>query len=452
MALLASCSCGKSFQAKPELAGKTVKCPSCGSAMKIPAAQAAATNAAGAKKPATAAAAPAAASIRVACTCGKAFAAKAELAGKRVKCPGCGEAIAIPANGNGAKPTAAVKRPPAMPAGLDPLASDPFGSNPLGGGGLDLSGFDEKAFAAAPAAAMPASPLMASGGMAGGKVRPARSGGSNKGLIIGLVIGGVALVGVMLIVVVAALLIPAVKAAREAARRAQAARETNMAAAGQVPANVPGTTPNMPTITVNPSAPPADTWVTHEATADGYSILLPKTPMQQTQFAMGATVTMAVCDLGPTGAYMVAASRIPLLAPGQTIDANPLLDGAVNGAVANVGGKLINQKTISLDGNPGREIDFEGSRGGQTFTARARIYIANGKIYQMLFLGPSSNQPTADIQKCFDSFKLTAPPPAATPATPPEIAAPPGGVPPGAFPPGTVPPDAAIPTTPPTTN
>ena len=34
--------------------------------------------------------------IPVACGCGKKFRAKAELAGKRVKCPACGQALAIP--------------------------------------------------------------------------------------------------------------------------------------------------------------------------------------------------------------------------------------------------------------------------------------------------------------------------------------------------------------------
>jgi len=56
-------------------------------------------------------------SIPVRCQCGKAFAARDELAGKRVKCPSCGGVLAIPA----------------APA-LQPLDDDP-----LGLGGVDLS-------------------------------------------------------------------------------------------------------------------------------------------------------------------------------------------------------------------------------------------------------------------------------------------------------------------------
>lgn len=57
--------------------------------------------------------------IKVACKCGKAFAAKDELAGKTVKCPGCGEPIKIPAAGQGTAPAggaAAAPRPAAKPA------------------------------------------------------------------------------------------------------------------------------------------------------------------------------------------------------------------------------------------------------------------------------------------------------------------------------------------------
>ena len=56
-------------------------------------------------------------SIPVRCQCGKAFAARDELAGKRVKCPACGGVLPIPS-------------PPA----LAPLDDDP-----LGLGGVDLS-------------------------------------------------------------------------------------------------------------------------------------------------------------------------------------------------------------------------------------------------------------------------------------------------------------------------
>jgi hypothetical protein len=56
--------------------------------------------------------------IKVQCACGKAFAAKDELAGKTVKCPGCQKPLKIP--GGTAAPTAAAPKPAAKPAAAKP--------------------------------------------------------------------------------------------------------------------------------------------------------------------------------------------------------------------------------------------------------------------------------------------------------------------------------------------
>jgi hypothetical protein len=62
MSLKVSCACGAEFNAKPEFAGKTVKCPTCGGSFMVPKAHP---------------------PIFVKCRCGSSFKAKAELAGKR---------------------------------------------------------------------------------------------------------------------------------------------------------------------------------------------------------------------------------------------------------------------------------------------------------------------------------------------------------------------------------
>lgn len=96
MAIQVKCSCGKSFAAKDELQGKKAKCPACGKALLIGAPTAAAT-------------------IAVACNCGKKIAAPAKLAGKQVKCPACGKGLLVPALG----------RPPAEDAhGLSSLLDE----------------------------------------------------------------------------------------------------------------------------------------------------------------------------------------------------------------------------------------------------------------------------------------------------------------------------------------
>lgn len=98
-----ACSCGKSFQAKDEFAGKRTKCPACGQVLVIP-------------QPSRADAPPPepAAMIHFRCDCGKEFKVKPEFAGRSTKCPACGRALVIP--GGRATPAPAKVPPPPEPA------------------------------------------------------------------------------------------------------------------------------------------------------------------------------------------------------------------------------------------------------------------------------------------------------------------------------------------------
>jgi len=73
--------------------------------------------------------------IKVQCACGKSFAAKDELAGKTVKCPACQQPLKIP----GASPASAPAKPAAKPAAAKPAAkpaaAKPAPAAPAPGGG-----------------------------------------------------------------------------------------------------------------------------------------------------------------------------------------------------------------------------------------------------------------------------------------------------------------------------
>ncbi|MDA1053706.1 MAG: hypothetical protein O3C40_24925 [Planctomycetota bacterium] len=83
MAINAHCACGATYSVKRELAGKKVKCPACGESFKVSVPQESAPQ-------------ESAPSIRVTCQCGYATVVKAKFAGKRAKCPSCNELITIP--------------------------------------------------------------------------------------------------------------------------------------------------------------------------------------------------------------------------------------------------------------------------------------------------------------------------------------------------------------------
>jgi len=96
MPIKVTCQCGKSFAAKDELAGKTVKCPSCQKPLRIPAAnQPAAPAATAPKKPASKPAAPQPAPKQTSDT--DDIFADIGLAPQEVgarPCPGCGSGLA----------------------------------------------------------------------------------------------------------------------------------------------------------------------------------------------------------------------------------------------------------------------------------------------------------------------------------------------------------------------
>lgn len=118
MPIRVKCKCGNKFGAPSKYAGKKVKCPECSNPLVIPKANGSAKKAAGlpAKTDPSTALVPASGGkskskkiaakssknkiaksdkIAVKCKCGEKFAAKPELKGKTVRCPGCQNPVKI---------------------------------------------------------------------------------------------------------------------------------------------------------------------------------------------------------------------------------------------------------------------------------------------------------------------------------------------------------------------
>lgn len=122
--IVTDCACGHQFKAPGNLAGKAVKCPGCGQPVRVPGSKsAAAAKGSGATS-------AGAGTIAARCACGKTIAAKAELAGRAVKCPSCGKPLRVP----GGKATAAAQEKSAKAAtAKSPGKSVPVGTASRGG-------------------------------------------------------------------------------------------------------------------------------------------------------------------------------------------------------------------------------------------------------------------------------------------------------------------------------
>src|SRR5258708_15358577 len=115
-------SCGRGLRANPEMVGKRTKCPGCATILTIPGAEAPAA----APKPAASKTSPAAAPVGavLACeACGTKVRARPEWAGKAIKCPNCQGRIQVPGAVAAARaPIKAAAKKPAPP----PPANESF--------------------------------------------------------------------------------------------------------------------------------------------------------------------------------------------------------------------------------------------------------------------------------------------------------------------------------------
>ena len=82
------------------------------------------------------------------------------------------------------------------------------------------------------------------------------------------------------------------------------------------------------------------------------------------------------------------------------------LDGARDGILANVNGKLLSEQPISIDDHPGRELTAEATENSRTIITKVRIYLVENTLYQVLAVAPKDLSSSPDIAKFMDSFKL----------------------------------------------
>jgi hypothetical protein len=106
-------------------------------------------------------------------------------------------------------------------------------------------------------------------------------------------------------------------------------------------------------------------------------------------------------------AYMVGYSDYPQDFIDQT-DPDSILDGARDGAVGNVNGKLVSETNLLLDDqHPGREIiittmldqDQEG-------TVKSHMYLVGNRLYQVMVIAASGEMSVQEMDDFINSFKL----------------------------------------------
>lgn len=105
-------------------------------------------------------------------------------------------------------------------------------------------------------------------------------------------------------------------------------------------------------------------------------------------------------------AYVVAYSDYPPEMVNQTAP-EELLDSSRDGAVNNLGGTLVSEEVIDLQGNPGRSLVINTEGQNQAATINSRIYLVDNRLYQILVVTPQGGEAAAAADQFLNSFDLT---------------------------------------------
>jgi hypothetical protein len=167
-------------------------------------------------------------------------------------------------------------------------------------------------------------------------------------------------------------------------------------------------TQSRPQPTTTPLAP-ALHWQEFSSKEGGFSILMPGEPEQerlkQSTLTGDVDYVVFMVERGDSG-YMVSFGDMSPQTIAQA-DTNMALEGAVQGAVNSTNSTLVSKQDITLDGYPGKEFEAQAMISGIEVIFKARIYLVQNRLYQILVVGPKDSLSVADIDKFLYSFKLT---------------------------------------------
>lgn len=147
----------------------------------------------------------------------------------------------------------------------------------------------------------------------------------------------------------------------------------------------------------------------------GYSVEFPKKPEENTQVVNSAIgelkMNMFMYDASEGGnddnvLYLVNCTEYPdtLVHSDKTEQLEAFFEGAINGAVSNVQGKLLSKKEIQLGQYPGREMSIDYGNGQAII--RMRMYLVKNVMYMLQTIAETEKDNNASAVRFMDSFEL----------------------------------------------
>jgi len=163
-----------------------------------------------------------------------------------------------------------------------------------------------------------------------------------------------------------------------------------------------------------PSKVTTDDWYLFDYQEQDYMVLFPTTPKpvhQMVDTEMG-TLEMKIfmCEMLGAGqeevVYAVSTTNYPMgvIHSSKTNVLEQFFRGAVDGAVSNIGGKLLSETKIELDGFEGRAIEINAQDG--KMLVNMRMYLIGNCMYILQTLNELGKDKSLYINRFFDSFRV----------------------------------------------
>ena len=165
----------------------------------------------------------------------------------------------------------------------------------------------------------------------------------------------------------------------------------------------PGITPSY-----TPSSTPYSSSSWETISDEGFTLTMPGTPSKNDDTIPSAAgplpLRMYTLSKGFEG-YITGYTEYPDIVFTST-EPEKLLDGAQQGAISNVKGEVTSQRSITLNGHPGREI--VGTSPAQNIGFTARVFLAKPRMYMLVYTQYDTSKPvSADGKRFLDSFQST---------------------------------------------
>jgi hypothetical protein len=136
-----------------------------------------------------------------------------------------------------------------------------------------------------------------------------------------------------------------------------------------------------------------------------FKVKMPGTPKESSQAVAGTNLKMYSVE-ERNGGYMVAFSDVPMGANEPEAQIQSRLDGARDGMIRNVNGKLQSESKVTLQGKyPGRDVraDIPDKKG----VLRCKFYLVDRRLYQVMVVGTPSFCDSSEANQFLDSLAVT---------------------------------------------